>query len=165
MDESRHLINQQLWEAVEEGNQRAVERLIKDKGDPNYKSTYGFIEREDTSLLMVAADRNCQSIVQLLLKHGARINDSNEGGLTTLHYASINGYYEIVQQLIKSGANVDAVSRVSVIILISNYHGLFVYIRDLNEAYVCNTNKSMYVFQLYIYNEYILKMSFHLNFK
>ena len=93
-------VNRELWKAVERSNEDAVRLLLKGGGDPNYKSFhisyvcsfvmeekytrsyfftywYGLYLLQNTTLLMVASDKGCQSIVQLLLKSGARVNESN----------------------------------------------------------------------------------------
>jgi ankyrin repeat protein len=113
------LDNEQLWEAVEEGNERAVKQILQDKGDPNYKKTYNGIK--DTSLLILASILGYRSIAQLLLEHGAKVNDTNTFGETALHYASLCEWHEVVQQLVESQAEVDAVDVVSVVMQISNY--------------------------------------------
>lgn len=46
------------------------------------------------------------------LKNGVDINTSNSNGLNALHLASKEGHNEVVRELIRRGATVDAATRV-----------------------------------------------------
>lgn len=47
------------------------------------------------------------------LKNGIDINTSNSNGLNALHLASKEGHNEVVRELIRRGAIVDAATRVN----------------------------------------------------
>ena len=44
---------------------------------------------------MIAASAGRDSIVSMLIGHGASVNSSNEGGQTPLHYAASRNRYEV----------------------------------------------------------------------
>jgi ankyrin repeat protein len=58
------------------------------------------------------------------LHNGININTSNSNGLNALHLASKEGHNEVVRELIKRGADVDAATRVSLFRLIQSVQKL-----------------------------------------
>ena len=60
------------------------------------------------------------SIIRILLSYGANVNTANKLGRTALMLASNKGYIDIVDILIKKGANINA--NVSNVLLISTCH-------------------------------------------
>lgn len=61
----------------------------------------------DTALIAAAA-KGQESVVRLLLKHGANIEENDNGGRTPLLCAAWLGQTPIVELLLESGANLDA---------------------------------------------------------
>ena len=59
------------------------------------------------TLLMVAARRGHERLVELLLKHGAGINVQSNKGFTALLYAADKGHESVVELLLRHGAEVD----------------------------------------------------------
>ena len=77
------------------GNKDAVAQLIADGADVN-------------ELLFEAAGSAKRDIVLFLLGRGADINSKGTMGLTSLHWAIINGNMEVEKFLIEQGADVNA---------------------------------------------------------
>lgn len=59
-------------------------------------------------LLMIAARDGRRPMVELLLKHGAKVNDKNHSGEVALHYAAANGHKAVAEVLLKNKADVNA---------------------------------------------------------
>jgi len=78
------------------------EFLIEQGSDINVKN-HGF----GSTPLMLAADCNNVGIVDLLIKRGAKINETNKGGMTALTSAAIKGHFAVVQALLNAGANTE----------------------------------------------------------
>lgn len=98
----------QAQQAVSDGRTADLERLLQAGIDTNIRDAQG------QTMLMRAASRGDLSIVQLLLAHGAQVNattaidkDGN-GALTALHAALVQDAVNVVEALIKSGANPQA---------------------------------------------------------
>ncbi|XP_032633606.1 ankyrin repeat and SOCS box protein 10 [Chelonoidis abingdonii] len=76
-------------------------------------------EEEEDTALHVAARFGLEEHVQLYLRHGAGLEDKNEEGQTPLNAAcaqahppeDMERYYRVCQQLVQSGANIDAADR------------------------------------------------------
>jgi hypothetical protein len=61
---------EQLWEAVEDGDEANVRRLLKKGANPNYTSSYNpssarYTSRQDASVLMVSCHKGSKAIVQV----------------------------------------------------------------------------------------------------
>jgi len=59
---------------------------------------------KETSLLLVAA-RGHEQLVELLLRHGAAVNQKDRRGATALMYAAKSGHSAIVLMLLRAGAD------------------------------------------------------------
>ena len=70
--------------------------------DPNAASKMG------ATPLSEAVSRGYESVVRLLIDHGANVNTPARGGLTPLHIAAQGGYDSIIRLLVAKGAAVDA---------------------------------------------------------
>lgn len=66
---------------------------------------------DNTSALSLSIIHEYPELTELLLKHGANVNLSNNFGQTPLHFACLTGAQSIVQSLINKGANVNALNR------------------------------------------------------
>ncbi len=87
----------QLHVACIKGNFKMAKKLI-DEGHP-------VNERDNLNWLPIheASNYGFTDIVDLLIKHGAKINDSISP-ITPLHDASQNGHFQVVKLLLKAGA-------------------------------------------------------------
>ena len=122
-----------LLQHAEQGNNEAVELLLKAGLSPNSKlsggwtplmsaATHGHIEVVDV-LLEGGADANIKGIdnktaltaaawnghtdvVKKLLANGARINERSTDGWTALMYAAWNGHRPVVEVLLRAGAQI-----------------------------------------------------------
>ncbi|XP_069688793.1 ankyrin-1-like [Periplaneta americana] len=91
-----------LHTAVRIQNYLIVQTLIKAGANPNTFSNYGHTP------LFAAADKGNLQIFKALIMAGANYSAvSSRDEFTTLHYAAIGGHVEILQELIKLGANLD----------------------------------------------------------
>ncbi|OUM59376.1 hypothetical protein PIROE2DRAFT_63812 [Piromyces sp. E2] len=66
------------------------------------------IDKQDNcgkSALFVACEKGNFKVVQLLIEHGANVNNGNKNGYTPLMEASKNNYLNIVKYLVEKGAN------------------------------------------------------------
>lgn len=83
--------------------------LLSHGANPNvvYKPTNSLNDGDFQSLLSIAAFRNDQSMVEILLDAGADINSRDKNGLSALHLASLNDQSPILEELIKRGANIE----------------------------------------------------------
>uniref|UniRef100_A0A674JJS4 Acyl-CoA-binding domain-containing protein 6 n=1 Tax=Terrapene triunguis TaxID=2587831 RepID=A0A674JJS4_9SAUR len=72
-------------------------------GGPVVSSLY----QEETirALLHWACDRGHKELVSVLLQHAANVNSQDDEGQTALHYASACEFFDIVELLLKSGAD------------------------------------------------------------
>ncbi|KAL3443722.1 ankyrin repeat-containing domain protein [Aspergillus insuetus] len=60
---------------------------------------------QNTTPLIIAAERGHRGIIKLLLDHGANVDDWDYSGVATLHYAVKRGDSDIVRILLEHGAN------------------------------------------------------------
>jgi ankyrin repeat protein len=68
-------------------------------------------DKEENTLLILAAEIKSPSLFNFLLKLGAPISEKNNKGNTALIQAARAGHLEIVQELVKAGASVDEPSK------------------------------------------------------
>lgn len=92
---------------VKEGNLSVLERMIQREDlNVNLARWSGF------TLLHRAATEGQTDVCDLLITHGARINQRSVWGwYTPLHLALANGYEDTAKYLIEKGANVRALSK------------------------------------------------------
>lgn len=119
------LNNHNLGEAASHGNREITDLLIK-KG-LNVNAPY-WINEEDANLfnksqrpdvpcaccpspLNFAAYHNHSEVVELLLDHGADINDNGKDCFTPLHSAAAHRAEKTVKLLLSKGANVNAIDK------------------------------------------------------
>ena len=100
-----------LIAAVKSNNIRCVQLLVDAGADVN---AHGIERSRDDprlcdsySVISLASHHGYTDIVELLLKRGANVNETN-GMRTGLYEASANGHYDTMELLIKAGADVNA---------------------------------------------------------
>jgi ankyrin repeat protein len=78
--------------------------IFYDLLESNEKNNHGFdINEKDEAgdtLLSMAVRNNCSSIVEFLLRDGAKVDMPNNNGITPLMIARENGNDDIIQQLL-----------------------------------------------------------------
>ncbi|OXB61684.1 hypothetical protein ASZ78_000709 [Callipepla squamata] len=85
------------------GHAACVELLLEHQADPNLQSDEGLAP------LHLCTTRNSLRCAELLLKHGAIVNQPSEDSReTALHVAARHGLYDHAHLYLKHGANVDA---------------------------------------------------------
>lgn len=95
--------------AAERGNVEAISLLCKAGADKDIKGQHGM-----TALIRAVCfcpPKNKSAVVQLFIKYGAKVWMQDEEGMTALHYASMNGFFEVVNELCackEIGINVQA---------------------------------------------------------
>ena len=90
-----------LFIAARYGDDALIKLLLEHEAEPNYKNKYG-----DTAL-RVAVEYNHPAVVAALLEGGADVNTQDvhlRGKPTMLMLAATNGHAEIVELLLKKGA-------------------------------------------------------------
>jgi ankyrin repeat protein len=95
----------QLLEACDKGNLAAVQKLLDDGVDVNWKDANGY-----TGLIWASAMGHV-NVVKLLLDRGALIDPQCNLGHTALMIASITGKFECVQLLLERGADMSLKSK------------------------------------------------------
>jgi len=102
-------LNEELLDAVKEGDLRRVKELLKMGADPNARSERGVaaeIERlKECTPLHVAAYFGRARIAKLLIEQGADVNAKDFSGRTPLHLAALRHNARITQLLLNSGAD------------------------------------------------------------
>ena len=95
-------IHKKLYDASSGGDDTLVRELLTAGADPDkYKDSNGF------TALIVAVNRGNDSIVSILIQHGANPNIQNKYENTALHNAALNGNNEVITTLIKAGADLN----------------------------------------------------------
>jgi ankyrin repeat protein len=96
----------QIREAIDNGNHKLVQELIKDASSDNWEEPETPIPILNYAVLLEDMD-----VIQLLLNSGANINQSDIEENTPLMHAVRVGNLEIVKFLINSGAEISVVSK------------------------------------------------------
>lgn len=90
-----------LFHAVADGKHAAAEMLLQKGADPNLG-----ISAPYRTLLETAINNSDKPMVELLLKHKARVNEQDRDGDTPLHHAAWIYNRDIVMILLDHGADV-----------------------------------------------------------
>jgi cytohesin len=130
-------LDEELFEAVGDGNAAKVRELLKRGANPNAKNEHGWTPlhraayrgHADVARLLLehGADANAKSkdsfiptplhlaaamghvdVTKLLLEHGADANAKNKDGFTPLHFAANKGHAEVARLLLEYGADANA---------------------------------------------------------
>ncbi|HDQ25959.1 MAG TPA: hypothetical protein ENN43_04355 [bacterium] len=107
-------IDRELFDAVERGDSRKVKELINAffiKKLIGRKPDVSAIDDKEDTPLIIAAYKGHRDIVELLLKAGAGVDETDKYGNTVLIEATRMGHADIVRELIHQGADIDAKDR------------------------------------------------------
>jgi ankyrin repeat protein len=112
-NQERLLLNEALFDAVENGRTDLVRDLVRQGADVDVRGIAGkntpYPTKEWTPLL-VASHKGYAKIAAILLENGANIHAQNYGTRTPLHVAAEKGHAEIVKMLIAKRADVHTTS-------------------------------------------------------
>lgn len=97
--ESELAIN--LLKAVRENNPELLQFSLEQGGDPNQ------LDEAGSPVLVIAASKGYESVVNMLLKAGANIGSFNRVGQSALSRAAYFGHKDLVRDLIRAGASVN----------------------------------------------------------
>lgn len=117
-----------LFWAARRGDDAVMRDLLEAGADPNIRADKHYVSLDryplkDGTVMLETLNRACnadmkqhrlkerKAIVELLLAHGAKVNDVDGEGITALHVAANTGLIDVVELLIQAGANVNAKSR------------------------------------------------------
>ena len=98
-------LEDQLYDAAEDGDAAAVRALLRGGVDPNAAHSDAFA---DFLALHKAAEEGHAGVVELLLKHGADVHATEFSGHNALHYAAEEGRADVVRLLLDRGADLRA---------------------------------------------------------
>ena len=94
-----------LYDAVRAGRILPAQRLLDSGAD------VGFFYRDGETLLMCASIRGNARMIDLLLAHGAPVNQVDSFGFTALTLAALNDHGSLIKTLLRHGASANAVNR------------------------------------------------------
>ncbi len=94
-----------LIEAIEYNDYSATERYLHEGVSPERADSYG------KTGLIVASMAGYEDIVELLIRHKARIDGKDRLGGSALAYAAQRGHLGVVEILLDAGAAIDAENR------------------------------------------------------
>lgn len=97
--------NTPLHAAMVNPNPEMIQVLLLNNADPNIKNSHKM-----TPLHLAVCKKNGLAVVRLLIEAGAKINKADKYGNTPLHIAARYGYQDILEELLKAGANVAAMN-------------------------------------------------------
>lgn len=100
----KDLIYTKFWNACAQNNVEDLLDVIDSIKDINRKNHRGW------SGIIMAAFNHSLSVIPILLKYKANINDTNENGTTVFMYAKtkcVNKNFKILSYLIKNGADIN----------------------------------------------------------
>jgi ankyrin repeat protein len=98
-------VNEQLYKAVGSKDTLQVEKLLNDGADASYIKKLG--QAEVSILIWAVMQKNLKS-VKLLVDHKANINWKDWFKTTALMYAADLGNLDIINYLVKNGADIHA---------------------------------------------------------
>src|SRR5262245_27184342 len=90
-----------LFDAVRAGDKAGVERLLASGAEVDSR------DRDQATLLIVAALNDQPAVAELLLSKGADVMARNAGGFTPLHAAAYSGSVPVARLLLEKGAVLD----------------------------------------------------------
>jgi len=90
------------------GQMNKVRSLLKQGAGVNSRASSTDRVPAGLTALMLASANNHLEMCKFLVSHGAKVNQADEGGGTSLIYAVWKGNKDIVVFLIKNGANINA---------------------------------------------------------
>ena len=127
----------QALQAISQGRAADLQQLLQAGVDANTR------DKDDETLLMRATNRNDLSMVKILLSHGAQVNAATptdkqgNGARTALHAAVLQDAVDVVDALLKAGANPQAqANQVWTPMHYAAYLGAVKSIRHLHEHHV-----------------------------
>jgi len=91
--------DEELFEAVWDGNAAKVSKLLRRGANPNARSEHGFTP------LHFATAMGHADVARLLLEHGANVNAKSKDGWTPLHLAAYWRRAEVARLLLEHGAD------------------------------------------------------------
>lgn len=108
-----------LMLAAANGHTGVMDRLLKQKCDPNAQDTDG------ATALIYAARLGQTQAVQALIQAGANVNTADNHKRTALHYAAMNGWAQTVEMLISHRAEINSKDGqgATPLILAAHYNG------------------------------------------
>jgi hypothetical protein len=95
--------DQALRAAIEVGELATVSELLGSGVDANT-----ILDSDGTTPLMLAAEQDRAQIAELLIEHGARVNERRTDGESALTLAAWYGNVDVVRALLEHGADVNA---------------------------------------------------------
>lgn len=95
-----------LQRAAQAGQLRVAKYLLENRADPDIK-----LGVEDQTALILAAINGHKSMVELLLRNGASINQRGSEEKTALHVVADRGFQAVVEVLLANHASLDALDR------------------------------------------------------
>lgn len=110
-------LNTTLMQAIKSQDVKQVVSLLKQGSSPNFKDEGGWTPLQRACSVRVDTGdlgRNfiaCNQIIELLIKAGADVGQTNAYGRTALHYAAMEGNFYAASILVHAGAPVDAKDR------------------------------------------------------
>ncbi len=97
----RHALHDKLWDAMYRNDLESIEQFVREGAD---LKAFCASNELDPPLVNVARTGNLP-MIKLLVELGADINQKGEGNATPLMGAVYNAYLDVIQYLLKHGAN------------------------------------------------------------
>mmetsp|Transcript_62703 Transcript_62703/g.150761 ORF Transcript_62703/g.150761 Transcript_62703/m.150761 type:complete len:698 (-) Transcript_62703:133-2226(-) len=113
-------MNHSLMDAIKAQDAKVVGELLRNKASANFKDDSGWSPlHRACSARMDSGDLGmnyigCNQIIEILVKAGADVMQTNGYGRTPLHYAAMEGNFYAASVLVHSGADVDCKDNVTV---------------------------------------------------
>lgn len=96
----------QFVQAARDGDFQLVQRFLRNAADLNLQDSKG-----DTALCQASAGGHTSLCFKLLIEHKADPNAKDSQGNAAIHYATACGHDQIVELLVRSGANLEVVDK------------------------------------------------------